>query len=284
MAARHLVLFWAASCAGVDAQHNLTTFFWNVHYECSLAIGGASTSCKQRVGSRFAELAQQSNAEVVAAIELSDSPHLPANLTNFGLSGWTQADGSCAHAWGFGDAVALAFAPGWQVVRSDGGCLRHDGDTRAFAVALAVPPPEVDVGGCTSLCFIVVHAPHSQVTRGRELVHDVCGQAVQNCAIAMGDWNSESVSQHWGDLVGGQVPAYAEPNERTCCWPESQHYGVFDHIAHNINGARHAGFLVHDYQHLEENPIKQHRAVTAHVILPASYLGVDLAERDHGEM
>jgi len=56
------------------------------------------------------------------------------------IYGTLLANGSCAHPSGFGDAAALVFAPGWQVLSSDGGCLRHDGDTRAFAVARVVPP------------------------------------------------------------------------------------------------------------------------------------------------
>lgn len=229
------------------------------------------------------ELARQSNAEVVASIELSESPSRPANLVNFGLGGWKQVDGSCAHEWGFGDSAALAFAPGWRVAKSGGGCLRHDGDTRAFAVARVVPPPQAAVGGCPSLCFIAIHAPHSQVTQGKGLVQEVCGEAVQKCAIAMGDWNTPHVRNHWKDIIGGEVPVYQEPNVQTCCWPETQHYGVFDHIAHNIHGASHAGYLVHDYQHLEENPTKQHRAITAHVVLPASYIDIAFAESEHDE-
>lgn len=91
------------------------------------------------------------------------------------------------------------------------------------------------------------------------------------------------MGQHWKDIIGGEVPVYQEPNVQTCCWPETQHYGVFDHIAHNIRGASHAGYLVYDYQHLEENPTKQHRAITAHVLLPAFYFDVAYAESEHSE-
>lgn len=246
---------------------SLSTFFWNVHWECSMAARGASRACKQRVGHRFVELARRSGAEVVASIELSDGASKPASMIGFGLKGWTQVDGPCAFGHR-GDAAALAFAPGWHVQKSGGGCLRHDGDTRAFAVARVVPSRPVS--GCPSLCVVAIHAPHQSITKGKELVQSVCGKAVEHCAVAMGDWNIEAnrVGSLWSKLIGGATPPSAMPNERTCCFPESHHYGVFDHIATNIKGAVHEGQTVHPYQILEENPRKQHKAVSARLLLP----------------
>lgn len=245
----------------------LSTFFWNVHWECSVAAGGASSACKQRIGRRFAELARASGAQVVASVELSDGMSQPASLPQFGLVGWTQVDGPCRHG-DRGDSAALAFAPGWLVQKSGGGCLRDDSDTRAFAVARVQPPSPVR--GCPSLCFVAIHAPHSSINKGKETVRDVCGGAEQRCAVAMGDWNvpANLVGRLWSQLIGGILPRTAQPNQRTCCFPESHHYGIFDHLATNIGGAVHAGHTVHPYQLLEENPVKQHRAVSARLTLP----------------
>lgn len=247
----------------------LSTFFWNVHWECSLAANGASRSCKSRIGSRFAELARQANAQIVASIELSDGPSNPASLAAFGLEGWTQVNGPCASGDG-GDSAALAFAPGWIVEASGGGCLRWDWDTRAFAVARVRPPTPVQ--GCPSLCVVAIHAPHSSINRGKDVVASVCGSAVERCAVAMGDWNvpASGVAGLWASLIGGGGPGEARPDERTCCYPESSHYGVFDHLATNVPGARHDGQTVHPYQLLEENPVKQHRAVSARLVLPGA--------------
>mmetsp|Transcript_104061 Transcript_104061/g.301042 ORF Transcript_104061/g.301042 Transcript_104061/m.301042 type:complete len:109 (-) Transcript_104061:376-702(-) len=86
----------------------------------------------------------------------------------------------------------------------------------------------------------------------------------------MGDWNvpGHGVSKLWADLIGGSRPQKPQPDERSCCWPESHHYGIFDHLATNIVGAKHIGHTVHPYQLLEENPVKQHRAVSASLQLP----------------
>jgi hypothetical protein len=248
----------------------LSTFFWNVHWECSMAARGASDACKHRVGRRFASLAHAAGAEVVASIELSDGSSKPASLPGFGLKGWTQVDGPCAHGFR-GDSAALAFAPGWQVQKSGGGCLRHDSDTRAFAVARVVPPKPVK--GCPTLCVVAIHAPHASITKGKETVWKVCGSSAQGCAVAMGDWNvaAERVGSLWSKIIGGALPPVALPNERTCCFPESHHYGVFDHIATNIKGAVHDTQTVHPYQVLEENPVKQHKAVAARLLLPGGH-------------
>jgi hypothetical protein len=245
----------------------LQTFFWNVHWECSLSARGAKATCKHRIGRRFAQLALEAKAEVVASVELSDGNSKPASLSSFGLPGWTQVDGLCKHGNG-GDAAALAFAPTWRVEKSGGGCLRTDYDTRAFAVARVVPPQPVQ--GCPRLCIIAIHAPHSYINKGKATVQRVCGEAASRCGVAMGDWNvpARNVGRLWSQLIGGRVPGAAVPDVRTCCFPESHHYGVFDHLATNIQGARHDGHKVYPYQLLSENPVKQHRAVAARLILP----------------
>jgi len=248
----------------------LSTFFWNVHWECSLAANGASSACKETVGRKFVELARTTGASIVASIELSDTTSNPASFEYFGLAGWTQVNGPCVADGGFGDSAALGFAPGWQVERSSGGCLRADADTRAMAVARVTPPAEATVAGCPSLCVVAIHAPHSAITQGKGLVHEVCAEAADRCTVAMGDWNTpaQGVGQLWDMLVGGATPSLAVPDERTCCFPEDDHYGVFDHIATNIEGAQEQAHVVHPYQNLEENPVKQHRPVAVHLLLP----------------
>lgn len=54
-----------------------------------------------------------------------------------------KVNGPCARGYG-GDSVALSFEPGWTVEASAGGCLRHDWDTRAYAVARVKPPSPVE--------------------------------------------------------------------------------------------------------------------------------------------
>jgi len=101
------------------------------------------------------------------------------------------------------------------------------------------------------------------------VVRSVCGDATERCALAMGDWNvpGEDVAGLWDVLIGGGAPSRPQPDERTCSNPESYHYGKFDHLATNVPDAQHTGHVVHPYQLLEDNPRKQHRAVSARLVL-----------------
>jgi len=241
----------------------VSTFFWNVHWQCSNAARGSSGACKALATQRFRELAQ--GVDIAAAIELSHGMSQPVEL----IPGWAQVNGPCARGNG-GDSAALAFGPSWRVEASGGGCLRGDWDTRAFAVARVAPP--VPVQGCPSLCVVAIHAPHTWITRGHDTVAEVCGAAAERCAIAMGDWNTRArgVGRLWASLIGGAAPALVFPNQRTCCWPETQHFGYFDHVATNIAGASAAGSTVHPYQITGERPWEQHRPVAATIMLPAA--------------
>merc|ERR1712137_1314122 len=136
---------------------------WNVHWQCSVGARGSSSSCKEKVAGRFVQLVHEANAQIVTSIELSNGMSEPMSLVALGLAGWTQVNGPCARGSG-GDSAALAFAPGWIVENSGGGCLRHDYDTRAFAVARVTPPSPVR--GCSSLCVVALHAPHTAITSG----------------------------------------------------------------------------------------------------------------------
>uniref|UniRef100_A0A7S2NUB0 Endonuclease/exonuclease/phosphatase domain-containing protein n=1 Tax=Zooxanthella nutricula TaxID=1333877 RepID=A0A7S2NUB0_9DINO len=261
----------------------VSTFFWNVHWECSVGqAAGSHPDCKEKVGKRFVELASQTGADIVFSVMLADAQNVPSKLKSFGLAeGWTQVDGTCYYEgddkqfdW---DVTALAFGPAWTVIKSGGGCLLPYWDTYAFAVALVEPPSIIQ--GCPQLCVLGVHAPQKKITQGSELVKNVCGNLADTCSIAMGDWNQEAkyVGSHWQQLIGGAVPAVEEivPDVTTCCWSAGVFHGMvhdkrgeFDHIATSIAGARHVGQIVHDYQHTDMMPALQHKPVTAHMQLP----------------
>jgi len=249
------------------APVHIPTFFWNVHWQCSVAAQGATGACKAAVAQRFGELARSVDAQIVTSIELSNGMSEPVPFGEMGLEGWTQVSGPCARGYN-GDSAALAFAPGWQVENSGGGCLRHDWDTRAFAVAKVRPP--MSVQGCPSLCVVGLHAPHRAITTGYDEVQRVCGAAAAGCSVAMGDWNvpTQWIHDLWSRVIGGTPPHLAHPNERTCCFPESHHYGVYDHVATNIAGAGHASTDVFDYQVLEHYPVQQHRPVHVRLTVP----------------
>mmetsp|Transcript_42658 Transcript_42658/g.91503 ORF Transcript_42658/g.91503 Transcript_42658/m.91503 type:complete len:382 (+) Transcript_42658:194-1339(+) len=248
--------------------YSVTAFFWNVHWQCSNAARGAKWTCKDKAKSKFVELAKQEQASIVGSVELSHGMSTPVQLNDAGgLEGWTQINGPCK--WGdHGDSAALAFAPGWEVQDSHGGCLRWDADTRAFAVAKVKPPTEVR--GCPLLCVIAVHAPHSSINRGGDDVSRVCGDAREQCTIAFGDWNKPAYDIYglWSSLVGGTAPHFSVPNERSCCFPESDHYGIFDHLATNIPNAAHDSWNLFPYQILEENPVQEHRPLAVKIHLP----------------
>jgi len=120
---------------------------------------------------------------------------------------------------------------------------------------------------------VAIHAPHSQIDNGHDEVRRVCGDARRHCTLAMGDWNTPvgGVPRLWSSLIGGDRPDFAEPNDRTCCFPDSDHYGVFDHLASNIRGARSAGRTVYPYQILEWNPRKEHHPVAVRISLPGGH-------------
>jgi len=245
-----------ATAAMVFAQSGgaavpLNAFFWNVHWQCGRAAG----ACQDSAHARLAALSQ--GADLVAAVELR------VQL----MPGWAQAQGSCV-AGNNADFVALAVSPAWHVGATGGGCLRGDGDTRAFAVARVTPPEPVQE--CPSLCVIAIHAPHTAITQGRGIVDSVCGAAAQNCVVAIGDWNAPvgALGGLWGALVGGAPPAVAFPDERTCCWPATRF--AYDHLVTNVAGAGQAGYTVHDYQVTGSSPAEEHRPVLAHLALPAA--------------
>jgi len=257
----------ASTSASSGAPLYVPTFFWNVHWQCSLGLQGSGADCKRKAGDRFVQLARAAKAQIVVSIELSDGESQPVSLIGLGLAGWSQVNGPCRN--GHGDSAALAFSPGWRVEASGGGCLRLDSDGRAFAVARVTPPSPVQ--GCPSLCVLAVHSPHTAITSGGTVVSRVCGAAAASCTVAMGDWNApaDRIGPLWAALIGGAAPTLTAPNERTCCFPASEFQGVFDHVSTNVAGAGAESYVVHPNQITEENPLEQHNPVQVHLLLPA---------------
>mmetsp|Transcript_63670 Transcript_63670/g.176566 ORF Transcript_63670/g.176566 Transcript_63670/m.176566 type:complete len:433 (-) Transcript_63670:279-1577(-) len=272
---------WGCELVGTKSV-TLTTLHWNVHWQCSRAREGSSSTCRSKAGKRLAQLQNKTGAHVVAAIELARNSGVPLNLSAFGLKGWAQVNGQCV---GFNpdlwDSVALAFAPGWKVEKSGGGCLNGKSDTRVFAVARVRPPRKVY--HCPRLCIVALHAPHMQITEGRVTVSNVCGAALDHCVIAFGDWNVPiyagthgGVLDRWADLVSGKPANFILPDERSCCNPEWKYHGFYDHLATNIPGAHtegkngSTGYAMFPYQILEENPVEEHKPLAVWLQLPAA--------------
>lgn len=259
---------------------SLTTMHWNVHWQCSRGMGTAG-NCRVEAGKKFVELSRKAGAHVVAAIELAHQHGDPLFLPELGLTNWTQVSGPCKGYNDIWDSVALALAPGWQVVDSGGGCISGANDPRAFAVARVKPP--LPVHACPELCIVALHSPHGTIVMGKDIVAKVCGKALEGCAVAMGDWNVPiaggfhgGVANRWSELLGGPPPAFMLPNDQTCCFPESQNHGHYDHIATNIagvhtegrNGA--SGYVVHPYPVTWANPVEEHRPLSVYLQLPGA--------------
>jgi len=210
-------------------------------------------------------LSQASGAQISLSVELQVGTK-PVDLTSAGLTGSAQVNGVCTDA--YGDTAALVFASGWSVLGQGGGCLSTPSDSRAFAVAKVQPP--VKVQGCDQLCVVGVHLPHSAIVQGKSTVASVCGDLVNACTIALGDWNRDVavVASAWADLIGGNPPTFVQPNERTCCWPEDKYSGWFDHLATNVASAAFVDAHVYDYPITDLNPESEHKPVAVTLTLP----------------
>eukprot|EP00445_Apocalathium_hangoei_P009967 CAMPEP_0203878534 /NCGR_PEP_ID=MMETSP0359-20131031/23076_1 /ASSEMBLY_ACC=CAM_ASM_000338 /TAXON_ID=268821 /ORGANISM="Scrippsiella Hangoei, Strain SHTV-5" /LENGTH=324 /DNA_ID=CAMNT_0050797747 /DNA_START=15 /DNA_END=989 /DNA_ORIENTATION=+ len=234
---------------------------WNSHWQCS-----ENPECLAAATTTFVELTKLSDAHFAVAIQLGKTS--PVDLPSSGLLGWTQVDGTCRSA--YGDTLALVLAPGYSVQAQGGGCLSTDYDARAFAVARVKPPAHVY--GCDELCIVGIHAPHSPVLQGKSTVASVCADLVQQCVVAMGDWNREpeGLLVVWQDLIGGSSPHIIAPNERTCCWPEWKYYNAwYDHLATNVAHAHVSETAVYDYPNTHLLPESQHKPISVQLILPS---------------
>jgi len=204
-----------------------------MHWQCgSDHIPG----CRAAATTTLLQLAMETRADFIVAVELEESAAEPINLLSHGLSsGWTQVNGSCPGNNTGGDAMGMALGPNFTVLKSDGGCLGgHAGgwykaDSRAFAVALVRPP--VPVEACPSICVIGLHSPHVDITLGADKVERVCGEARHGCVVAAGDWNAPvskksfcnyTVADRWRQLLGsaegevqGSEGLLAAPDERS---------------------------------------------------------------------
>jgi len=261
---------------------SLTTLHWNIHWQCSRgAQGGSVGNCRVEAGKEFVKLSQKAGAHVVAAIELAHQHGDPLILPELGLKNWTQVSGPCKGYNDIWDSVALALAPGWQVVDSDGGCINGANDPRAFAVARVKPP--LPIHACPELCIVALHSPHGAIPMGKDIVAKVCGKALTGCVVAMGDWNVPisggfhgGVANRWSELMGGPAPAFMLPNELSCCFPQSQNHGYYDHVATNIAGAHTeglngaSGYVLHPYPITWANPVEEHRPLSVYLQLPSA--------------
>ena len=249
-------LFFLLTTLGGIVAAPLRVLSWNVHWQCG---SNFLPGCREAATRRFAELARDFNgrgtvADAVVAIELEATSDSPADLASGFFSGWTQVNGSCPGSAGAtGDAAALLLAPSYKVLRSSGGCLGGDAaggyhaDARAFAVAMVQPPAAVR--GCPQgLCFLGLHAPHVNVTRGAATVADVCGAARAGCTVAAGDWNAPvgehsfcnyTASDRWTQLLGGDASTItvAVPDQLSCCFPNTKYNGWDDHVLTDVVGA-----------------------------------------------
>ena len=288
-----------------DAPLQLSVLSWNVHWQCG---SNHLQGCRAAATKRLAELAKSHSVDMVVAIELEHNDTEPIDLPSHGLgTAWWQMNGSCPadKAGASGDALALAIHPafdtGWTpVVKSfsagnptyaiDGGCLGGDSggsynaDARAFVVAL-LDPPEPSVKGCEAgVCFIALHAPHIDITKGADKVARVCGESRHHCTVAVGDWNAPiskqsfcnfTVADRWSQLLGeppsgarGSGSLVGAPDENTCCFPESKYHGWDDHLVTNIRGAS-VSATVLDYQMVSfGSDTEEHKPIIVSVTLP----------------
>jgi len=231
----------------------VTTFHWNVHYQCS-----GDGRCRQAALKKFGELAHEVRAEIVVGIEMKGAHTV--------MHGYTAS-----HE--YEDAVSIMVAPGWTVHKKGGGQIRSGSGQRGLAVMLVTPPHAVH--GCPRLCIMGVHPGHSHITGGKSIVDGVCGRSVaDHCSIAMGDWNTEAHEvrggsfHSWEALIGGSTTVLA-PDSRTCCHPHT--CCQYDHVGTNIAGAREGSSKIWGYQLTDQFSMKEeHMPVSLKITLPGS--------------
>ena len=230
-------------------QVNITTFQWEPHWQCAEADSACTAAAQQK----FQQLANESGAQIAAALELKG-----AALANWSVSKEYE------------DAVSIMVAPGWQVLKEGGGNICCNGQ-RGLAVMLVKPP--WPVSNCETLCVMAVHPGHYPIESGKSIVQSVCGTATDSCAIALGDWNVDAAGvsggsfDSWQKLVGGNPPVFVVPNSETCCIPST--CCRFDHVATNIPGAKALQVKVWDYQLLDKFSMdEEHMPVSVHFSAP----------------
>lgn len=217
-----------------EMSGTLTTFHWNVHWQCGVMAWGGSQSCNSQALGTAEQLAKSKGADVIALIEVQNA-HI------FGYAKGCESP----------DYVSLFFKEGWTIENVACGTMNagmHQG-SRGLSVALVTPPNTM--GPCTQICFAAVHAPHYAIVTGIDYIRQGCGNVQSECMVAMGDWNAaggEAYAQ-FKRLVGYDADL-VEPNVATCCDQASCTTCQFDHTITNIPGATLVTDFVWDYIHL----------------------------------
>lgn len=233
---------------------SITTFHWNIHYQC----GQDDRKCTADGLQKFGELVKEAGADIAVAIELRGA--------SSALHGWS-ASGE------FRDAVSVMVKPGWKVEKKGGGQIVSGSGARGVAVMLVTPPHAVK--GCPKLCVMGVHPGHSPIKGGQNIVHGVCGADVaEKCSIATGDWNADAGQlrggnfHSWSALIGG-TPSLIAPNEGTCCHPRSG--AKYDHAGTNIVGATQGRVKVWDFQMVDKYKMaEEHKPVSVQMNMPGA--------------
>jgi len=149
---------------------------------------------------------QPTEAGIFVTTGLVEDDGSPVDLTSKNqLAGqnYTRVDGVCRTRYPSPsqrkqDNVAITLRHDFQIVQSGGGCLdgRPGADPFAFAVALVKPinnrcyDSSAEVVNCPDgVCIIGVHAPVKGISKGADIVAEVCGLARHRCSVAVGDWN-----------------------------------------------------------------------------------------------
>jgi len=238
---------------------NITAFHWEPHWQCAMS----NAACRAAAVQRFGELVQESGAEIVGAVELKGA--------SSALPGWAATQE-------YEDDVSLMVGPGWEVLKSGGGNICCDG-ARGLAVMLARPPKPVR--GCAALCLMAVHPGHKPIESGKSIVDEVCGNATEECAIAVGDWNVDASGVRggsfntWSRLVGGRSPTVVVPDSESCCHPST--CCKYDHLATNIPGAESVNVHLWDYQLTDEFSMdEEHMPISVQLSVPLGSYEVSL--------
>lgn len=215
-------------------------------------------NCRKAAVAKFGDLVRQSGAQIAAGIEIQGA--------SSALNGWSSSGE-------YEDAVSVMVAPGWTVHQKGGGQITSGSYKVARGVAVMLVTPPHAIAGCPQLCVLGVHPGPSHMAGGKSIVEGICGDAANNCAIAMGDWNVGAsdvrggASNSWSNLIGGS-PSVLWPDSHTCCNPQTSYN--FDHAGTNVQGASLGGSNVWPYQLTDKFSMKEeHMPVSVQINFPA---------------
>eukprot|EP00418_Pyrodinium_bahamense_P053575 CAMPEP_0179175170 /NCGR_PEP_ID=MMETSP0796-20121207/86500_1 /TAXON_ID=73915 /ORGANISM="Pyrodinium bahamense, Strain pbaha01" /LENGTH=443 /DNA_ID=CAMNT_0020878489 /DNA_START=22 /DNA_END=1354 /DNA_ORIENTATION=+ len=157
------------------------------------------------------------------------------------LKGASSALPGWAATQEYEDDVSLMVGPGWEVLKSGG----------------------------------------KPIESGKSIVDEVCGNATEECAIAVGDWNVDASGVRggsfntWSRLVGGRSPTVVVPDSESCCHPST--CCKYDHLATNIPGAESVNVHLWDYQLTDEFSMdEEHMPISVQLSVPLGSYEVSL--------